>query len=602
MLNISKYHKLIVGCSAIATAAVSGFVPSAEAAGQLQHQAVRSNPSTTLIAGNDSNAGSVNNSNSTGSTTPPGIIVKGGDYGPYYFDSNNGGIVNSGGYYYDPNGPKGPGYYPYTGQGNAPYYFGKGPLGLGYYSYNVNAPTTPPVVGPPGVIVKGGDYGPYYFDSNNGGVVANGGYYYDPSGPNGAGYYPYTGKGNAPYYFGKGPNGLGYYSYNVNAPTTPPVVGPPGITVTGGEFGPYYFDSNNGGVVANGGYYYDANGPKGPGYYPYTGQGNAPYYFGKGPNGFGYYSYNVNATTPPAGPPGVFVKGPNGGYYYYFDSNNGGVVANGGYYYDANGPKGPGYYPYTGQGNAPYYFGKGPNGFGYYSYNVNATTSPAGPPGVFVKGPNGDYYFDSNNGNSVPNGGYYYDANGPKGPGYYPFTGSGNAPYYFGNGPKGLGYYSYNVNVVNGSDSGAIGSAPGLPGSTGRPALIGPNGRAFGGGGYSSSQIAQSQALGSRISIASGKYDIALAALAAAEAAQPSASSKTSPVRYGREVADASTCGCLNTDTASAGDMSKQLIAAKEAEAAAAAELAAAKAEARQFLESVKGSESGGFIPYQPIW
>ncbi len=465
MLNISKYHKLIVGCSAIATAAVSGFVQSAEAAGQLQNQAAKSNSGTTLIA-----ADPINNSNAGG--------------------VNIGGINNSN-----------------AGGGN-----------------NSNA-------GGPGIIVKGGQFGPYYFDSNNGGVVPNGGYYYDGNGPKGAGYYPYTGKGDAPYYFGKGPNGLGYYSYNVNAAANPPVVGPPGVIVKGGEFGPYYFDSNNGGVVTSGGYYYDANGPKGPGYYPYTGQGNAPYYFGKGPNGLGYYSYNVNATTPPvAGPPGIFVKGPNGDYYY--DSNNGGAVPNGGYYYDAKGPNGPGYYPYTGNGNAPYYFGKGPNGLGYYSYNVN------------------------------------------------------------------------NVNVVNGSDSGAIGSAPNAPGATGGPTRIGPggsNGRGLGGGGYSSSQIARSISLGSRISIASGKYDIASAALAAAEANQTPASSKTSPVRYGREVADAS-CPCLNSDTASTGDMSKQLIAAKEAEAAAAAELAAAKAEARQFLESVKGSESGGFSAYQPIW
>ncbi len=119
--------------------------------------------------------------------------------------------------------------------------------------------------------------------------------------------------------------------------------------------------------------------------------------------------------------------------------------------------------------------------------------------------------------------------------------------------------------------------------------------------GFSSTQAALSKNLGTRISIADGKYAQALAALAAAEAAQNNASSRTSPVRYGREVADASTCSCLNTDTASAGSLSPEMVAAKAAEADAAAELAAAKAEARTFLESVK-SESNGSGANLIIW
>ena len=68
MLNISKYHKLIVGCSAIATASVGGFVQSADAAG-INNQTVQSIPSTTLIAkggGGKSGGGGLNGSNHGG--------------------------------------------------------------------------------------------------------------------------------------------------------------------------------------------------------------------------------------------------------------------------------------------------------------------------------------------------------------------------------------------------------------------------------------------------------------------------------------------------------------------------------------------------------
>ncbi len=145
-------------------------------------------------------------------------------------------------------------------------------------------------------------------------------------------------------------------------------------------------------------------------------------------------------------------------------------------------------------------------------------------------------------------------------------------------------------NVSNAGGSNAGGSNP-----FSNPGGGGPSGGPSGGPNRPGT-------IASRIGAAQGKYDAALSALAAAEAGQTPASSKTSSVRYGRQVADASTCGCPNTDTASGADMSKELIAAKAAEAEAAAELAAAKAEARQFLESVKTSESRGFSANTTIW
>jgi hypothetical protein len=130
----------------------------------------------------------------------------------------------------------------------------------------------------------------------------------------------------------------------------------------------------------------------------------------------------------------------------------------------------------------------------------------------------------------------------------------------------------------------------------------GLNGSNNSGKGYSSSTIATSKGIQGRFLAAMSKYEIASAALAAAEAGQNNASSSTSPVRYGREPGDIAACGCPNADM-SASAPTKELIAAKAAEAEAAAELAAAKAEARQFLESVKANggsnDSGNF---SPIW
>ena len=260
----------------------------------------------------------------------------------------------------------------------------------------------------------------------------------------------------------------------------------------------------------------------------------------------------------------------------FFDSNNGGK---GVYYSDA-------------KGNVVYYFDSNNGGI-------------PGKQGVI-------YYYDSNNGGKGEYKDYFDSNNGGKGPQYV----------YLKDGPKGPGFYSYN-------DSNAGGGGPVKPdpvkpdpvkpdpvkpdpvigklpqngsdgGATSNGSLNGSNTGSFR-PGFNPTIIALGKASFGRIGIAQGKYDAALSALAAAEAATPNTSSKTSPVRYGREVADASTCGCLNADN-NAGTPSSELVAARAAEAEAAAELAAAKAEARKFLESVKGSESGGSSTYQPIW
>ena len=245
------------------------------------------------------------------------------------------------------------------------------------------------------------------------------------------------------------------------------------------------------------------------------------------------------------------------------------------------------------------------------------------PPGVFLTGEFGPFYFDSNNGGAVPTSGgpFYYDPKGPNGPGYYPYTNQGDvAIYYFGNGPQGQGYYSYNVNAVNGSDGGGptsapsaptvIGTFPGGTGPDGGPGSIGPDGRPTGSSrgnsarsGYTTGNIVLAQNSLSRFNAAMSKYEAAAAALAAAEAATPNTSSRNEPIRYGREPGDIAACGCPNADTTTAGTPSKELVAARAAEAEAAAELAAAKAEARQFLESVKDSNgSNSSSSFQPIW
>jgi multidrug efflux pump subunit AcrA (membrane-fusion protein) len=113
--------------------------------------------------------------------------------------------------------------------------------------------------------------------------------------------------------------------------------------------------------------------------------------------------------------------------------------------------------------------------------------------------------------------------------------------------------------------------------------------------------IGLSQQFQQRLLSAQSAYEQASSRLAAAETAQPVASS--GPVRYARGPVDLASCGCLNPDTAT-GPNSSELAAAKAAEAEAAAELAKAKAEARQFLESVKnsGNVAGNTSSFSPLW
>ena len=97
-------------------------------------------------------------------------------------------------------------------------------------------------------------------------------------------------------------------------------------------------------------------------------------------------------------------------------------------------------------------------------------------------------------------------------------------------------------------------------------------------------------------------YERAAAVLAQEQSAQPTASN-SAPVRYSRQAGDLADCGCLNKDTANQGDR-PELVAAKAAEAEAAAELAKANAEARQFLESVKNEVPTASVMKapSPLW
>lgn len=122
-------------------------------------------------------------------------------------------------------------------------------------------------------------------------------------------------------------------------------------------------------------------------------------------------------------------------------------------------------------------------------------------------------------------------------------------------------------------------------------------------GGGNSGISVRAGSISSNVSLAQSNYDKAATALAQAEAAQPTASN-TSPVRYALQSGDLASCGCPNADTVGTNTTPRpELVAAKAAEAEAAAELAAAKAEARQFLESVKSSGGNvGAGVSSPLW
>jgi hypothetical protein len=112
--------------------------------------------------------------------------------------------------------------------------------------------------------------------------------------------------------------------------------------------------------------------------------------------------------------------------------------------------------------------------------------------------------------------------------------------------------------------------------------------------GFSPTVINRASSLNSNITTAQQALTAAQQQVQAATA--PVTPTVESPQRFSR-VADAADCGCPNADTTASAPAapanSAELDAAKAAEAAAAEKLAAAKAEARQFIEEAnKGSGS----------
>jgi hypothetical protein len=136
---------------------------------------------------------------------------------------------------------------------------------------------------------------------------------------------------------------------------------------------------------------------------------------------------------------------------------------------------------------------------------------------------------------------------------------------------------------------GTTGINPGGTGNTGNTAGTGNNNAPRGIAGVNNNNNVNGAGTGvaSRFNTALSNYEQAAAVLAQEQAAQTNTSS-AAPVRYSRQAGDLADCGCLNNDTVGTKVGRPELASAKAAEAEAAAELAKAKAEARQFLESVK--------------
>ncbi|WP_310429390.1 hypothetical protein [Chamaesiphon sp. VAR_48_metabat_135_sub] len=155
-----------------------------------------------------------------------------------------------------------------------------------------------------------------------------------------------------------------------------------------------------------------------------------------------------------------------------------------------------------------------------------------------------------------------------------------------------------NVGNAPGQNIGSGGNRSNATGANGGNSRLGTSSR-----GFSSGTIARAGNIGARINLAEGNYQRAAAALAQAEAAQPNASN-TSPVRYALAKSAPEDCGCLNADLVGTKAPDRpELIAARAAEAEAAAELAAAKAEGREFLESVKNnSPAETTVVFSPLW
>jgi hypothetical protein len=256
---------------------------------------------------------------------------------------------------------------------------------------------------------------------------------------------------------------------------------------------------------------------------------------------------------------------------------------------------------------------------GASNHNVSTPPAPVSvSPSVSVYGgnmSNGSGYGTSYTGTS---GGNYNGGGGGKG-GSYTWSGGGGSMSggggKGGGGMAGGGGYPWGGGMAGGGMtgggmSGGGGSTPVTPStptaivvgsssvnSSNAPVNIAPSAPA----GYSGTTIGLAQQFQERLAAAQGAYETASQRLAQAGTAQPVASS--GPQRYARVPGDLADCGCLNPDTATA-PTSSELAAAKVGEAEAAAELAKAKAEARQFLESVKGqgNVAGNASNYSPIW
>jgi hypothetical protein len=150
--------------------------------------------------------------------------------------------------------------------------------------------------------------------------------------------------------------------------------------------------------------------------------------------------------------------------------------------------------------------------------------------------------------------------------------------------------------VTNGSNQSGTNvttfPAPGVPSVGGGPV-----------NSFSPATVSSANSFSQRVSIAQANSDRAASALAQLETAQPVASN-SGPVRYGREAGDLASCGCPNADTVGTDNTNRpELVAAKAAEAEAAAELAKAKAEARQFIETAKAEAAANKSSVSsPIW
>lgn len=118
--------------------------------------------------------------------------------------------------------------------------------------------------------------------------------------------------------------------------------------------------------------------------------------------------------------------------------------------------------------------------------------------------------------------------------------------------------------------------------------------------------ISRISTLVSNVDVAQADFDTAVANLAKAETAQPVAAANDTPVRFtvDKSVANLADCGCPDADAISSAPKtpSPELVAAKAAEADAAAKLAAARAEARQFIESVKNGSVSTSTTNSQLW